>query len=79
MPTPGTEARQKLAASFKAAIFARTAWRPVSTLPDEGTVSVVCDGGTRSAAGVFKGGEWMNAKGKPLPFAVTHWLAFLDA
>jgi hypothetical protein len=77
MTTRSTSARAELARSFKAAIFARTEWRSVSTLPTEGTVSVVCDGGTRSAAGVFKDGEWTNGKGKPLAFVPTHWLALL--
>lgn len=69
--------RQQLAAAFKAAIFERIKWVPVSDAPEDGLVSVVkCPG--RSAAGIFRNGAWVTAKGRPLPFEPTHYMVVTD-
>jgi hypothetical protein len=78
MTTRGTNARAELARSFKAAILDTIEWRRVSDNPKDGTVTIVCGDGSRSAAGTFKNGAWTNGKGKPLAFVPTHWMAFTD-
>jgi hypothetical protein len=78
MTTRSTNARAELARSFKAAILDTIEWRRASDNPKDGTVTIVCGAGSRSAAGTFKNGAWTNGKGKPLPFPVSHWMAFTD-
>ena len=73
----GRSARHRLAVAFKAAVFEKTEWRPVSNEPAPGHITLVSGEG-RTAAGIFKDAGWTNGKGKPLPFVPTHWLAWLD-
>lgn len=68
-------ARQELAAKFRAAILETVERVPVSEVPDEGTQSCIDDGARRIRAR-FRRGEWVRSNGQALPagFVPTHWV-----
>lgn len=71
-------ARHDLATAFRNALLDKIEWRSVSIAPAEGQISLVSAPG-RTAAAVFRSGEWTTEKGKPLKFVPTHYMVFTDA
>lgn len=57
--------------------------RPVSIVPEDGTVCLVDNGDgqmnrTRQCVGAYSGGAWTNGKGKALSFTPTYWITLDD-
>lgn len=52
--------------------------RPVAEIPPEGTIGAVDNGDafgwSNRAAAKFQGGEWTDARGKPLRFIPSFWI-----
>lgn len=68
----------KLVGALRSGLLDKIEWRPVSITPAEGQISLVGAPG-RTAAAVFRSGEWTTEKGKPLKFVPTHYMVFKDA
>lgn len=66
-------ARQELAAAVRRTLATMIEWHPASAIPPDGTVTVACIG-SRSAPAIYRGGEWLTLKGKPLGFEPEYWM-----
>jgi hypothetical protein len=71
--------REKLAASFRAAMLEHVERVSVEHIPAEGTFAIVDDGtalrmGDRRVQARYNGGQWVRLGGKPLPFEPTFWV-----
>jgi len=56
--------------------------KPVEVAPPEGTLCFVEDMTTgrrgKSGGAIYRSGQWVNVRGKPIGWEPTHWSAFED-